>query len=98
VHGGTQGIPRPAGQTVSSRARLPWEIEQGEGEVVVGRGKDSEEQRRQSEAQAELDNTRLGNKWVNATGKFTIFGGLEFGFGAYGFGNKRVSVAPDLGA
>jgi WD40 repeat protein len=64
-----EGIARPAGYKVAHRSRLPWEIEQGEEELNLKAGKDKSE-RRQSEAHNELDTTRLGNKWVGATGKW----------------------------
>ena len=62
------GIERPTGIKVPNRSHMPWETEEGDDDLNLRNSKDNID-KRQNEATADLDATRLGSKRVGATGK-----------------------------
>ena len=63
-----EGIERPNDTIrVANRSRLPWEIEEGN-ELSLTMSKQKPSLRKASETQADLDTTRLGSRWLNASG------------------------------
>ena len=64
-----KSIGRPDGRTVSLRALMPWEQEEGNDNSTFTRVGYADGQRNQGASEG-LDKTRLGKKWIGATGKW----------------------------
>jgi hypothetical protein len=64
-----KSIGRPDSRTVSLRALMPWEQEEGSDNSTFARVGNADGQRNQGASEG-LDKTRLGKKWIGATGKW----------------------------